>query len=161
MAQRVKWWKMLIRFGAIIFMTQQIVCCIFLKTLKHRPLDRASCDTLNLSIYLYNKEKTYFLCLSVRPPVRLSVIILYLRVKELVTKRLQLDFQYLNRIYFLNSSFVNDFETAKPLRVDSSNIIKKKHLFRLSVCLSVSHHFVHTGKSSGQKTAASRFSIQI
>ena len=28
-----------------------------------------------------------------------------------------LDFQYLNRIYFFKSAFKNDFETAKPLRV--------------------------------------------
>jgi len=64
--------------------------------------------------HLYNKEKTYFFC----PSVCQSVIILYLRVKAVVTKRLQLDFRYLNRIYFLNSSFKNDFETAKPLRVE-------------------------------------------
>ena len=61
-------------------------------------------------IYIIKKKHTFFVCQS--------VIILYLRVKAVVRKRLQLDFRYLNRIYFLNSSFKNDFETAKPLRVE-------------------------------------------
>ena len=46
---------------------------------------------------LRDKEKTYFF-LSISQ----SVIILYLRVKAVFRKRLQLDLQYLNRVHFLS-----------------------------------------------------------
>ena len=57
------------------------------------------------------------------------------------------------------SNFSWQFKDHKNIKI--IYIIKKKHTFfvRQSVCQSVRHHFVLTGKNSGHKTVATRFSV--
>ena len=54
--------------------------------------------------------------MSVRLSVRLSVIILLLRVKSVATKRLQLDFQYLIRIYLSTRAKLSNGEAVSGIQ---------------------------------------------
>ena len=73
--------------------------------------------------YLYNKEKTYFLCLSVCQSVRHHFV---LTNKSSGQKTVATRFSVLKSNLFFKSSFENDFETAKPLRVVTTSFYKNK-----------------------------------